>query len=62
MANQSFLDDPKHWRDRAEEARTRADQLADSRSKSAMLRIADDYELLANRAEARALGQSPKST
>jgi hypothetical protein len=61
MADRSFLNDPKHWRDRAEEARTRADQLYDSQSKSAMLRIADDYELLAKRAEARAWGHSPKS-
>jgi hypothetical protein len=61
MAHRSFLNDPKHWRDRAEEARTRADQLDDAQSKSAMLRIADDYELLATRAEARAWGHSPKS-
>jgi hypothetical protein len=61
MANQSFLNDPKHWRDRAEEARTRADQLDDPQSKSAMLRIANDYVLLAERAEARASGHSPKS-
>ena len=61
MANRSFLNDPKHWRDRAEEARTRADQLDDPQSKSAMLRIAHDYELLAERAEARASGHSPKS-
>jgi hypothetical protein len=54
MANRSFLNDPKHWRDRAEEARTRADQLDDPQSKSAMLRIAHDYELLAERADARA--------
>jgi len=60
-ANRSFLSDPKHWRDRAEEARTRADQLDDPQSKSAMLRIAHDYELLAERAEARASGHSPKS-
>ena len=44
MPNRSFLNDPRHWRDRAEEAGTRADQL-DDQSKSAMLRIADDYEL-----------------
>jgi hypothetical protein len=61
MANRSFLSDPKHWRDRAEEARTRAHQLDDPQSKSAMLRIAHDYELLAERAEARASGHSPKS-
>jgi hypothetical protein len=61
MPNRSFLNDPGHWRDRAEEARTRADQLDDPQSKSAMLRIADDYELLAERAEARASGHSSKS-
>jgi hypothetical protein len=58
---QSFLNDPKHWRERAEEARTRADQISDPQSKNAMLRIAHDYELLAERAEARASGYSPKS-
>jgi hypothetical protein len=61
MADRSFLNDPEHWRDRAQEAHTRADQLDDPQSKSAMLRIAQDYELLAKRAEARASGQSPKS-
>src|SRR5262249_37363140 len=61
MPNRSFLNDPRHWRDRAAEARTRADQLDDPQSKSAMLRIADDYELLAERAEARASGHSSKS-
>ena len=62
MANRSFLNDPKHWRDRAEEARTRADQLDDPQSKSAMLRIADDYERLAKRAEARASGHHQNQT
>jgi hypothetical protein len=61
MPNLSFLNDPRHWRDRGEEARTRANQLDDPESKSAMLRIADDYELLAERVEARASGHSPKS-
>src|SRR5262249_12316392 len=57
----SFLNDAGHWRDRAEEARTRADQIGDPQSKNAMLRIAHDCELLAERAEARASGNSPKS-
>jgi hypothetical protein len=61
MASRSFLNDPAHWRDRAEEARTRADQMSDPRCKSVMLRIANDYELLAERAAERALGHSPKS-
>jgi hypothetical protein len=62
MAGRSFLNDPEHWHERAEEARTRAHQLDDPLSKSAMLRIAQDYELLAKRAEARVSGRSPKST
>ena len=61
MDRRSFLNDPRHWRERAEEARTRADQIGDPKSKNAMLRIAHDYELLAERAEARASGYLPKS-
>jgi len=47
------INDPKHWRERAEEARTVAEQLTDLDSKRRMLRIADDYEELARRAEKR---------
>src|SRR5262245_2270365 len=47
------INDPKHWRKRAEEARTIADSTTDEQSKKAMLRIAEDYEELAKRAERR---------
>src|SRR5262245_26191172 len=53
------VDDPEHWRDRAEEARAHAEQMSDETSKQAMLRIADDYERLAKHAERRAKHRSP---
>ena len=52
----SFINDPAHWRQRAEEARTIAEQMSDLNSKDAMLRIATDYERLAERAEQRGKG------
>ena len=57
----SLVNDPAHWRQRAQEARTVADQLSDLQAKAAMLRIADDYERLAKRAEARTIGRQPNS-
>jgi hypothetical protein len=47
------INDPKHWRERAEEARVHAEQIGDPESRSMMLKIAEDYEKLAKRAEQR---------
>jgi hypothetical protein len=47
------INDPKHWRKRAGEARLVADELTDPDAKRRMLRMADDYEKLARRAERR---------
>src|SRR5262249_1765233 len=49
----SPINDRMHWRERAEEARVHAEQITDPESKQAMLRIAEDYEKLAKRAEER---------
>jgi bacterioferritin (cytochrome b1) len=38
------LADPQYWRDRAEEARTRAEQIKDPDNKHIMLRIAEGHE------------------
>ena len=53
------INDPKHWFDRAKEARALAEQLGDPEAKRTMLKNADDYE--AQRAEERAAGRWPKS-
>jgi hypothetical protein len=42
-----IIADLQHWRQRAEEARTIAEQLSDLQAKRTMLGIADDYDRLA---------------
>ena len=48
--SEALLNDLRHWRDRAEEARLLAEDMHDPESKAAMQRIAMDYERLAERA------------
>src|SRR5262245_41719017 len=55
------INDPKHWLDRAKEARALAEQMDDPEAKRTMLKNADDYERLAQRAGERAAGRWPKS-
>jgi len=47
------FDDPKHWRQRAEQARALAEQMSDPTSREMMLGIVKDYEQLAEWAEQR---------
>jgi hypothetical protein len=55
-AGMSHINDPKHWRHRAEEARAMAESLTDPEAKQLMLNVAADYEKLAKRAEERSTG------
>ena len=47
------MDDPEHLRLRAAEMRDRADKAVFPETKQGLSRIADDYDLLATRAEQR---------
>jgi len=49
--------DPEYWRERAKEARVHAEQIADRASKKKMLKLAENYEKLAKRAEQRQRGE-----
>jgi hypothetical protein len=49
----SFINNPDHWMQRANEMRALASGAADEQSRQTMLRIATDYERLARRAEQR---------
>jgi hypothetical protein len=53
-------DDPKHWRQRAQEARAAAAQLDDPDAKKTMLEVADGYEQLAVLAEKKVASQPGK--
>jgi hypothetical protein len=48
-----LINDPKHWRARAGEARQVAAEMPDEASKQMMLGVAADYDRLAERAELR---------
>jgi hypothetical protein len=59
MSTPSLLNDPVHWRRRAQEARSIADQLDDPVAKREMLEVAQHYEQIAAIAEKHPLAAKP---
>lgn len=53
MQASPHLNDPAHWRERAEEARRLADEFSDPSAKRTLLDIAAAYERLAELLEAK---------
>ena len=51
MNTKNPLHDPDHWRKRAAQTRAKADMFAHPQSKVRLLRIAEEYDRLAERAE-----------
>jgi len=56
MPFQNIINDPKHWRDRAEEMRALSGEMTKTETIATMCRLADDYDKLADRAETRLNG------
>ena len=57
----THINDARQWRDRAAEMRALADWMKDVDAAAMMLRLADDYDLLAHRADQRANGIKPQT-
>jgi hypothetical protein len=62
MVSGKFIWDPAHWRFRAEETRTVADQMTHEAARTIMRRIANDYDRLAKVAEEQLADQERGET
>jgi hypothetical protein len=51
--------DAKHWRDRAAQMRVLSDEMKDFEARTLMLKLANDYDKIADRAEDRAAHDMP---
>jgi hypothetical protein len=58
LAPAHSINDPDHWRQRAADMRTLARDVQEVEARATMLRIADDYERLAERADVRTDGKA----
>ena len=45
------VNDPRHWRDRAAQMRAMSDWMKDAETKATMLKLAEDYDKLAERVD-----------
>jgi hypothetical protein len=61
MTSEFLIYDPEHWRTRADEARILASEENDLKTKDALLRLADDYEHLAQWVEDWGQRRLPKN-
>jgi hypothetical protein len=59
MPTPTLLNDPAHWRRRAQETRSIADRLDDPVAKQTMLEVAQHYEQIATIAETRVVADKP---
>jgi hypothetical protein len=55
------INDPRHWYERAAEMRALSESMNDIEARAIMVRLADDYEKLADRAARRANGEQPET-
>ena len=58
MPQAHYINNPRHWRARAEEMRVLAEDLKDEHARQTMLRLAQDYDYLAERAEKHSSGST----